>query len=945
MIRFYQYSIALLLVGSAVYQKCAAQLVFTEYSYRTGVPARSIFFVRKETEGAWLFGTVNGLYRFNGVNFFPYFNRRNVPPVVSHSAARSGFMLKNKLYLATTTGRYVYDAKQDKITASVTEDGSPLFFDTCGGKLLIAYAKQGILELDAESLKETKKYDPKGIVFIAKGKGKQLLLVNNNQELLEYRPELGLRKIMTLPATPTEYCINKDGRVSAWVFKDKVLYGDTSGSINFIIKRFFNKIKLNDDALYGHQLRDIHKDAYGLIWHITIEGALLIYESPQKSNLVFSDRSIRAMVEDAEGNFFISTYDKSYIRKKNSATFSHLQALKSTAWCAIPIDKTNKHFFLPLSSGEKVILHTENANIEPVKWFPDDVLILNYTVTKDQKTILVGRGIYEIDLNSRKYKTLLSNELFGYQIYTIAEIDAGHYIFGSTGGTFSLETGTGAVKKIHGAECRWIKDAGHGYFIAGTLGSGILKISKTDLKVGLVRSGISEIDRDFPYSGALTPDGSHLIVGTQRGLYALNSRDFEVSYIPSSMEEYNTSALYFDKAGNLYAGGITGVEFFKNSTLFDISVLPPTDIPFVADIRNYVAGLGMVNTYALGAEVIRLQPDYLSTEITLGSAHSLVQKTIIYRYRINGYQDSWVNLLGEPGNSPQILLTRLPPGKYKLDFQHQTAIGTWSKANSVIIESIAAYYETIWFRTLVYAGIAGVVILISLLLYRRRLRKIKLANTIADLKNRVTHSELTALRSQVNPHMFANSLQTLQYYIYNNDKEAASDYLNRYSKLMRSTLELSAEDMVPIPEKIEYLRRYCEFENLKIENRVKITINTEGINEPETISMPTMIIQPFVENAFKHGFRNAPEEIPLELNIVLKLENKKLICIVSNTATTTNQAETLHRVSGNSIIKERLKLYGELFNSEGEIESSYKGHTFEVKLKIPYLKTFVHGKP
>ncbi len=816
MIRFYQYIIALLLVGSSVCQKCAAQLAFTEYSYRTGVPARSIFFVRKETEGAWLFGTVNGLYRFNGVNFFPYFNRRNVPPVVSHSAARSGFMLKNKLYLATTTGRYIYDARQDKITASVSEDGSPLFFDTCGGKLLIAYARQGILELDAESLKETKKHDPMGIVFIAKGKGKQLLLVNNKQELLEYRPEVGLRKIMALPASPTEYCVNKDGRVSAWVFKDKVLYGDTSGSINFIVKRFFNKIKLNDDVLYGHQLRDIHKDAYGLIWHTTIEGALLIYDSPQKSNLVFYDRSVRALAEDADGNFFISTYDKSYIRKKNSGTFNQITALNSTAWCAIPIDKTNKRFFLPLSSGEKVILHTEKAQVEPVKWFPDDILILNYTVTKDKKTILAGRGIYEIDLINRKYKTLLSNDIFGYQIYTVAEIDAGRYIIGSTGGTFTFDAATGKLKKIHGSECRWIIDAGYGFFVAGTLGSGILKISKTDLKVSLVRSGIQEIDRDFPYSGALTPDGNFIIVGTQRGLYALNSRDFGVSYIPSLMEEYNTSSLYFDKKGNLYAGGITGVEFFKKDILYYHSTFQPAEVPFVADIRNYVAGLGMVNTYALGPEIIKLQPDYLSTEITLGCAHSLVQKTIIYRYRINGYQDSWINLLGEPGNSPQILLTRLPPGKYKLDFQHQTAVGTWSKANSVIIESIAAYYETIWFKTLVYIIIAGVVILISLLLYRRRLRKIKLATTIADLKNRVTHSELTALRSQINPHMFANSLQTLQYYIYNNDKEAASDYLNRYSKLMRSTLELSAEDMVPMPEKIEYLRRYCEFENLKI---------------------------------------------------------------------------------------------------------------------------------
>lgn len=939
----YLLSISLLILFSCFTATAGlAQLTYTEYSYRTGVPARNIYFVRQESEGAWLFGTVNGLYRFNGVNFFPYFNRRNVPPAVSHSAMKAGTMAGKKLYLAGTNGRYLYDAEKDIIAASVSISGKPLFFDTLGKKLILIDEEEGLLEIDPVTLQQIKTVETRGAVFVARGPRNTVMLVNKDRQLLSFSLSEGIKVEATLPSSPSEYHISKAGWLVGWTDKNKILWGDTQKTVNQIIKQYYTHLKRTNTELFGHELRDVYQDKYGLLWITTNDGTIKIFNSPIFSSFLINDQSVRCIQEDSKGTLLFSSYTGSYIRKKGENRPIKINAGNTAAWCAIPMNTEKTEFLLPLRKDENYLIEPSTQSVKKCEWVNGRMMILCYASKSADIITVAGRGIGEIDLKKRTVRELIKSDDFPHFIYSIAHLDDQKILMATNMGLQVADLKTGKIKKIHGAECRWIVSIENGEFIAGTLGSGMLRYSNHDQKVSLIRCGILEIDRDFPYSGILSPDKRYIIIGTQRGLYALNIKSNNVYFIPSRMDEYNSSAMFFDREGNLYTGGITGLEIFSNKLLFREKA--DKSGPFIADIRSYASGLGWINTYAEGMYLIKMMPDYLNTEISLGSARSLVQRTIIYRYRINGYQDSWVNVLGEPGNTPQILLTRLPPGRYLLEFQNQTALGIWSDISKVVLESIPAYYETTWFRLLVVLFSILLVIGLSVILYRRRIRHIKTEATINNLKNRVTHSELTALRSQINPHMFANSLQTLQYYIYNNDKAAATEYLNLYSMLMRSTLEMSSKDLVPLTEKIEYLNRYCQFENMKIGNRVAVNTELRNIDEPESIFMPTMVIQPFVENAFKHGFRNAPDGLKLELKIVLTMENKELVCYISNTATTLRSAENLQRVSGNSITEERLKLYGELFNSAWSVESSYKGHIFEVRIKIPYQKTNIHGR-
>ena len=121
------------------------------------------------------------------------------------------------------------------------------------------------------------------------------------------------------------------------------------------------------------------------------------------------------------------------------------------------------------------------------------------------------------------------------------------------------------------------------------------------------------------------------------------------------------------------------------------------------------------------------------------------------------------------------------------------------------------------------------------------------------LNKKYSEIKLQALRSQLNPHFVFNALSSIQYYIQSNEKNMARAYLNKFSNLMRLTLESSHFNIIKLSQEIKQISLYLELELLRFEDRWCYSIEIDEDIDPKQISIPSMLIQPLVENSIKHG--------------------------------------------------------------------------------------------
>ena len=116
-------------------------------------------------------------------------------------------------------------------------------------------------------------------------------------------------------------------------------------------------------------------------------------------------------------------------------------------------------------------------------------------------------------------------------------------------------------------------------------------------------------------------------------------------------------------------------------------------------------------------------------------------------------------------------------------------------------------------------------------------------------------SEITQanLRQQMNPHFIFNTLNSIQYYMYQHDKLATNNYLTKFSSLMRKVLENSQHTSVPLRDELDALNLYLELEMIRFKDKFEYEINIDEEIDTLLYKVPTMLIQPYVENSICHG--------------------------------------------------------------------------------------------
>ena len=215
--------------------------------------------------------------------------------------------------------------------------------------------------------------------------------------------------------------------------------------------------------------------------------------------------------------------------------------------------------------------------------------------------------------------------------------------------------------------------------------------------------------------------------------------------------------------------------------------------------------------------------------------------------------------------------------------------------------------------------------------YNRKLRmnyrELKSKNKIIeDVTHRIQATEISALRAQMNPHFIFNCLNSIQLFTAQNEAEKASEYLSKFSRLIRLVLENSRSEKVTLENELETLRLYIEMEAMRFRGKVSYHINiAEGI-DTSYIQIPPLLVQPFVENAIWHGLMHKEEGGMVNVEVTQPNENLLHIEILDDgigrekAAEFKSKSATINKSFGMKVTNERIELINQLYNSTTKVQ-------------------------
>ncbi len=237
--------------------------------------------------------------------------------------------------------------------------------------------------------------------------------------------------------------------------------------------------------------------------------------------------------------------------------------------------------------------------------------------------------------------------------------------------------------------------------------------------------------------------------------------------------------------------------------------------------------------------------------------------------------------------------------------------------------------QQIFIQNALLAGLLLFIIL-SIFIFRnlslkRKNDRLRNEKRQAELQQKASELEMQALRAQMNPHFIFNCLSSINKFILKNDTDTASDYLTRFSRLIRQSLTNSQLSLIPLSDEIEMLRLYLDMERLRFSDSFSYTITYENSIEPETVYVPPMLLQPFCENAIWHGLMH--KEGAGKLDVVLSIEKGQLRCIIADNGIGRTRAAEFKTKSNGKQKSLGLKITTErlaLFNNQNSTHDFYR---------------------
>lgn len=376
-----------------------------------------------------------------------------------------------------------------------------------------------------------------------------------------------------------------------------------------------------------------------------------------------------------------------------------------------------------------------------------------------------------------------------------------------------------------------------------TLGGGLahFDIATGNSKIYTTADGLS----NNTCYGMLKDKHGNLWISTNHGISRFNPKteQFRAFGLTDGLkiDEFNSDNTYLAPDGEMFFAGMGGVVSFYPDSITDNQKAEAQPL-VIEDFK--VSG---VNRYFKKAiyecDTVLLKNGDNNFEANFACLDFRNSDKIKYRYRLSGENKQFVVT---DHRHRSVNYSSLNPGNYLLEIEATNRDGDWVSKKSLTIVIPAFYYQTTWFRVLV---LLLMVLLVAYFIfsYNRQIR----------MKARRQQEELRleSLRGQMNPHFIFNSLNSINYFISQNDRLSANRYIADFSRLIRTILGNTTSDYIPMQKELESLQDYLQLEHLRFGDKFDYRIDLDEKLDMEKLNVAPGMIQPFVENAIWHGVR------------------------------------------------------------------------------------------
>jgi hypothetical protein len=359
------------------------------------------------------------------------------------------------------------------------------------------------------------------------------------------------------------------------------------------------------------------------------------------------------------------------------------------------------------------------------------------------------------------------------------------------------------------------------------------------------------------------------------------------------------------------------------------------------DIPVYISSIKVNDTLNVYSKATHNIFDYNENNIsfTFIGVHPELLGDIKYRYRLVGLGTGWYTT-----NSRTLQYNYLPPGKYTLVLQASNLYGNWTDEFTGFDFTIKKpYWKTSWFIALMSMLLVlffSSILYIFLRIERKKNENIKALNEIKQ----------QAINAQMNPHFISNSMNAIQNFILKNDKKEANKYLVKFSRLIRLTFENSKRTYISLNEEIKALQTYIELEQLRFDKSFEFSFSIDANIDPNKYMIPSLLIQPFLENAIWHGILHNESEngkIKVAIHLIDGLIHVRIIDngigIEASQANKLIKDKNDHKSSGLSLTKKRIELIHTIEKTSFQFKildlNNEEGITTgtEISFTLPYI--------
>lgn len=393
--------------------------------------------------------------------------------------------------------------------------------------------------------------------------------------------------------------------------------------------------------------------------------------------------------------------------------------------------------------------------------------------------------------------------------------------------------------------------------------------------------------------------GDYLLICTLNdGLYVWKHKEFVLDKLNYSqgLSNNNVNDAFLDDWGNLWIATDFGL---KQLIYIDKS---RSSVPNVT-----IDKINLHYDEVTKEEVITLREAENSLQFSF-SGRDYSGERITFEYRL-GEKYDW-----KEADGGQVAISNLLPGNYTFELRASNGNGLYGYAEPIKFSIQATIFTSLWKYLFGGVGLLGLLWVWSLSRYNRSINKFETERNKLRLENDLLKTEQKALQLQMNPHFVFNALNSIQGLIAMNENKAARNYLNKFSTMMRSMLEQSRGDAIEIDKEIKYLDDYLSLERMGREEKFDFTINkSELVND---VNVPSMLIQPFIENSIVHGMKGLEKKGMISVNF--KMEMDRLVCEIDDNGVgrRVNNSDKEHQSLGMQVVKDRLSKYSKFKSYE-----------------------------